>query len=420
MKKLYLEMGKMRIVALLMALAFSVYRRTASGVVDGQARPNLLWWFFGNSNWNAVCHSMVVRAALALIADRRDRAVFVEAAERAMPFFLSGFLDDGYCTEGGGYWNYGYGNFLRLAVSVRKATGGRVDFSRMPRARAPMEYGFGYRLVGDVCPNYADGGARAASRGNLELGAALWPEYTRLLSGELPPRSCFTNAQVYIGRSRRMAFSVKGGTNAELHNHNDLGSWDFNVDGIPVAGDPEGEKYTARTFSDRRYESKVLNSYGHPVPVVNGQLQGTGANYFARIVKAEFTDDRDMVEIDLSRAYPVPPASLLRTVVFDRAAERVSVRDVVRYESPSLFESAMSTYSSVEEGAEPHSFALVARNGLQETRVGVSVEVSGGDWTWADETYENPKRRSPRRRAVRLSSPVREASVTWVFVPERR
>lgn len=398
---------------------FSPYRRTASGIVDELSKLNR-WWFFGRSNWNAVCHSVVVRAALALVADRRDRAVFVEAAERAMPFFLSGFLDDGYCTEGGGYWNYGYGNFLHLVASVRKATGGRVDFSRMSRARAPMEYGFGYRLVGNICPNYADGGARAASRENLKLGVAIWPEYAPFLFRELPPRSYFPNAQVYIGRSRRMAFSVKGGTNAELHNHNDLGSWDLNVDGISIAGDPEGEHYTARTFSARRYESNVLNSHGHPVPVVNGQLQGTGADYAARITGIEFTDGRDTVELDLSKAYPVPPESLLRTVVFDRAAERVVVRDVVKYESPSRFESAMSTYSSIEEGADPGSFALVASNGSQETRVVVSVSVSGGDWTWTDETYENPNRRSPHRRAVRFSSPVLEASVTWVFTPADR
>lgn len=50
----------------------------------------------------------MVRAALETIGDRNDRALFVEAAERGSRFFLAGFLDDGYCTEGSGYWKGAY------------------------------------------------------------------------------------------------------------------------------------------------------------------------------------------------------------------------------------------------------------------------------------------------------------------------
>jgi hypothetical protein len=41
--------------------------------------------------------------------------------------------------------------------------------------------------------------------------------------------------------------------------------------------DPGGEVYTARTFSGQRYESKVLSSFDHAVPVVDRKLQRTGA-----------------------------------------------------------------------------------------------------------------------------------------------
>ena len=44
-----------------------------------------------------------------------------------------------------------------------------------------------------------------------------------------------------------------------------------------------------RRFRD--YESKVLNSYAHPVPVVGGCLQSTGAKFAAKVLRTEFTDE---------------------------------------------------------------------------------------------------------------------------------
>ena len=44
------------------------------------------------------------------------------------------------------------------AKAVKDVTGGFVDLTRLPRAREAMEYGFGYRLVGEKSPVFADGG----------------------------------------------------------------------------------------------------------------------------------------------------------------------------------------------------------------------------------------------------------------------
>lgn len=395
---------------------FAPYRRTAADIADGKTCHGN-WWFFGSSNWNAVCHSGVVRAALAVLESREDRAVFVEAAERGMRYFLTGFLSDGYCTEGGGYWDYGYGNFLDLALAVRKASDGKVDLAQLPTAKKPMEYGFGYSLSGSVCPNYADGGRSGASRRHLEVGAELWPEYRPQLDGQRPIRTYFPEAQVYIGRSKSLAFSVKGGTNDEMHNHNDVGSWDLMACGLGVAGDPDDENYTARTFSKDRYVSKVLNSYGHPVPVVAGQLQGTGRQFAAKTVSTSFTDGLDELELDLSGAYPVKPEKLLRKVTFDRANEKVVIRDTVTFAAPAAFESAINTYADVEKGADPRFLVLAmkSKDGKQTVRLQVVVEAVGGDWALAEEVYENPKKRSPHRLAAKFAAPVSEATVTWTF-----
>ena len=377
---------------------FSLYRATNRDSGDEKKfRTHRNWWFLTRNNWNAVCHACVVRAALAVVEDRTDRAAFLEAAERAMAFFLDGFSADGYCSEGMGYWNYGFGNFLYLTESVRKATGGYLDFSRLPRARKAMEYAFGYTLDGRHCPVFADGGGGKANAKLLDIGCRLWPELRALREQKLPPRTLFPDAQVYIGRASRIAFGVKGGNNAEFHNHNDLGSWSLLVDGKVVAGDPSGEIYTARTFSKDRYVSDVLNSYGHPVPKVGGALQLVGAASAARIVRQDFGAARDVVAFDLSEAYPATRGkkeALVREVTFDRAENAVTIVDRLRVAAPLAFESAVITRTP------DCPFDMAA---------------TGGAFARESKEIRNPGRPSPHRHAVVFGEPVSEATVTWTY-----
>jgi hypothetical protein len=51
--------------------------------------------------------------------------------------------------------------------------------------------------------------------------------------------------------------------------------------------------YNNRTFSPERYTYKILNSVGHPVPVVAGQLQRDATKVHPRVLKTSFNDDQD-------------------------------------------------------------------------------------------------------------------------------
>ena len=83
------------------------------------------WWLSSTNNWNAVCLAGVTGAALATVESRRDRAFFAAAAEENIQSYLRGFTPDGYCSEGVGYWNYGFGHYMMLAETLRQASGGR-------------------------------------------------------------------------------------------------------------------------------------------------------------------------------------------------------------------------------------------------------------------------------------------------------
>ena len=100
--------------------------------------------------------------------------------------------------------------------------------------------------------------------------------------------------------------------------------------------DPGAEVYTARTFSARRYQSKVLNSFGHAVPRVAGRLQETGRQAAAKILKTDFTDQADTLLMDISSAYKVEGLKKLeRTFVFSRAgAGKLTVSDAVEFDEP--------------------------------------------------------------------------------------
>jgi len=64
----------------------------------------------------------VTGAALAVIEPPEQRALFIAAAEHYSKYFLEGFTDDGYCSEGLGYWNYGFGYYIMLSEMIHQAT----------------------------------------------------------------------------------------------------------------------------------------------------------------------------------------------------------------------------------------------------------------------------------------------------------
>ncbi|MBR4170980.1 MAG: hypothetical protein IKR48_04955 [Kiritimatiellae bacterium] len=416
---------------------------------DRKKIPRRHWWYEGGNNWNSVCNSCVVRAALAMLEDRRLRAEFVAAAEHTVPFAMKGYTDDGYCSEGMGYWNYGYGHHLSLGLAVRAATGGKVNLFSDPKHRAVMMYPYGYQLMDWKSPHFADGGGNPSAvllalqrqvfpdivsrrAADLDLlfgglteislrafGQDPGPTYTNGFD-TLPIRSWFPDAQVLISRgvwpkqTKRFSIAIKGGHNAELHNHNDVGSYAIMLDGIEMGGDPGGEIYTRRTFSKDRYVSKVLNSYGHPVPVVGGKLQKTGRNAAAKIVRTDFTDKKDEIVFDYTAAYPVQTLkSLVRTMTFDRENATITITDVVALSEPTTFEVPVITYREWKANDDSTLFTF-KKTPKSYRRLKMAVQTSA-PVTFRDEKIENPGHAEITRLGFTFNQPVTNATFTLVY-----
>jgi hypothetical protein len=210
--------------------------------------------------------------------------------------------------------------------------------------------------------------------------------------------------------------ALTGGNNAEHHNHNDVGSFVVALGGQTPLLDPGAEVYTRRTFSARRYESRVLNSFGHPVPRVAGQLQASGRRAAARVVKTEFTDKADTLVLDLRSAYGVKELqSLRRTFVFSREqAGRLTVTDEVRFSSPAAFETALVTFDPWKEVAPGK---LVVGKGPSAVRV--EIDAKGRKFhIQAEEIREDlPRHRVPVRIAIALAEPATEATLCATIAP---
>jgi hypothetical protein len=378
------------------------------------------------------------------------------AAEKNIQSFLDGITPDGYCSEGVGYWNYGFGHYVLLAETLKQATGGKVDLMDLPKARQIALFGLRMEILPGIFPAFADcsptarpetrlmaylsgryglglaelerqgrGLAVAPSGPLFDLGVSWFPGEAGRAPEAPPPafrlRDWFADAGILICRpapdaNRGMGAALKGGHNAENHNHNDVGSFVVALSGGTPLLDPGAEIYTARTFSSHRYDSNVLNSFGHSVPRVAGVLQHPGRDAQAKILAADFTPQTDTLKMDIASAYTVPElTSLVRTFVFSRKGPgSLKVIDEVQFNSPKQFGTALVTFSKWKQ-IDPQR--LVVGEGSQA--VVVQIDTGGAPFRIEPtEIHEQlAAKRIPIRLGIELSQPVPGAKIVVTITP---
>ena len=433
----------------------NIQRRVLQPFRDmAEGRRKEISWMRAQHNWNAVCLAGVCGAALALEDSPKDRAWFIAATEDYIRYFLKGFGPDGYCVEGVGYWNYGFGHFLMLGETIRQATGGHIDLLADPAALQPSLYCTRAEVLNGIFPTIADchPGSRPDSqfvcfiRQRFGISpdhcAAEFVKPTGMLPGTLlfsflnlplppvphetlppdsPLRTWFKDAGVLISRTapgslHPFATAIKPGANTGNHHHDDTGSFSVVVGNSMVICDPGGEVYTARTFSAHRLDSKVINSYGHAVPVVAGRLQRDGAEARAKVERAEFTPDTDTLAVDLTSAYAVPELkSLKRTFSYHRGDHPgLTVRDAVTFNDPKTFETALITWADWKKLSDTELLLTDTHGAVRVTidSAGEPVRIAAEE---INEDVTTP--RKPTRIGIALARPIQAATITLSITP---
>lgn len=324
---------------------------------DAAADHNGNWWLHADMNWNAVCVKGTTGAALAVLPSVEDRAVFAAAAEHYIQHYDKGFNPDGYDTEGLGYWNYGFSHFIELRENMMRATGDKIDLLASPKMQKVALFGIEFPMMPSGAAAFGDAGvmprpdahllqlidhifqiAPATPTGEEHSSGVQHAGLTSIaldlfpVSGDqLPtppelshhdPQTYYADSGVLVSRpapGQDLAVTIKAGGNT-THSHNDIGSFVIAVGDTQPLGDPGGPRfYTRTTFSPQRLDSKLLNSFGHPVPEIGGHLQLDATKVKVKVLSDSLSPEEDRMAIDMTPAYDAPELQrLTRTLVHSR------------------------------------------------------------------------------------------------------
>ena len=349
------------------------------------------WWKTAGMNWNPwICSNWL---ACVLICEKDDtrKAEAITQIRKATQAFIDAYPEDGGCDEGPGYWD-------RAAASMFEIMR-LLDFgSTEPKVQKMAAYAYKTYIGNDYCVCFADAHENKAvqqvnivypfgvwlndqtmrefgawlgrKRGVLTNPAALYDKsgnfptlgrelmFLRHINELIAERSrepllkdvWLPDLQIMAARRGNLYVAMKGGTNGESHNHNDVGSFIVYAPLLQVTSpipscrrgeipplqgrffaeqsgraergevifltplliDPAVGEYTAKTFSDDRYSIWTMQSGYHNLPQINGIDQKDGKQYAAKVIGHK----DGQLTLDIAGAYPVEAAvkSWKRTV----------------------------------------------------------------------------------------------------------
>lgn len=292
------------------------------------------------SNWTAVCTACVATVFVLMHPDLAQEQL--ERFEQGAANYLSGFGEDGFCQEGFLYWTYGFGFFVIYADLILGFTQGKIDHFRDPKVERIAAFFQKKYINGEAEVSFSD--AEPDVRYPLGQMHYLKKEYPQTIL--LPPLHLSNvqgswrcadflynivwfdaalaacpddmetssvhygpDAQWLICRNKAFGFAAKAGHNAEPHNHNDVGSFQFAKSGKNVLVDPGRGQYTRDYFrNETRYTIFQPSSRGHSVPIIGTQHQKFGTQYAAKDVRWE----DGTFSFDMAACYDVPELTALR------------------------------------------------------------------------------------------------------------
>lgn len=302
------------------------------------------WWEKLKSNWASVC-SGGVGGVFLYEAPNRFKAV-INRITACMNNYLSGTNDEGSTSEGAGYWVYGMSFFVLYYDLLRRFTSGKTDGFANEKVRrlsgflsnlyldeknivlfsdAPQGTVYPIWLMSFLKEEY-DIALPPAQKTNLTLEKFSVAIREVLCCGNEYESSFGTGKvyykelQWYIERKKRYSIAIKGGNNAEEHNHNDIGSFMVAHNKCVSLCDIGMGEYTADYCGDKRYTMFETSALGHGVPIINGVYQTEGKNFFGKMSVRD-----DSVDIDMKKAYNLEINKLNRR--FELFEDRIVLTD---------------------------------------------------------------------------------------------
>ena len=291
------------------------------------------YWEKLTNNWSAVCGGCVGSVFLYMAEDNEIKDIFPRI-EKVLNAYLSGFGNDGACTEGLDYWVFGFGHYCYYAELVLHYSKGKINLFDNKKVHSIALFPQKIHFKGNKNLNFSDADDVFSHR--MGLSSLLAEKYKDFIpSGNDSATLCdedicqsfshlirdfafatkerrndkeeygtfyFEDAGWYIKKTPIYEFAVKAGNNGESHNHIDIGSFIINSRGKSIIIDSGKGEYTAEYFSKNRYKCFPTSAIAHNIPIFDGKTQGIGAEYKGKIISVK---DCEIV-LDLKEAYDFP------------------------------------------------------------------------------------------------------------------
>lgn len=296
------------------------------------------------NNWNPWCNSNAIICFMLMENDPDRLYEAVMKTIRSVDLYINFLASDGACDEGPVYWYVSAGNLVNYLECLSLITGGKLTIWDAPIIRDHGEYIVNANITGNWQANFADAApydvpsASKIFRYGVDVNSGLMKSYAvhcrdlekfnpaeedwarfynaiealkcnkalkGMPDGGFKP-STFTwypETELCFMRSGKGIFAGKGGHNKERHNHNDVGTFIYFYDDMPVIVDAGPGTYNRDTFNKYlRYKVWNMSSLYHNVPQMNGCAEAFGREYEAT---GSTADKRTKTfTTDIARTFP--------------------------------------------------------------------------------------------------------------------
>ena len=303
------------------------------------------WWTGerGNAinNWCPwIISNLLYQVALTEESDDVRRLV-VDKSIMALDNFLNCYHPDGGCDEGPSYWGAAGASLFDCLELLEDMSGGRINVYSNDLIRNIGEYIYKVNINANKVVNFADCGPTVTPPASLlirygekcsspflvsfgkkiaalgDFGVGYWQMYRgikALFTPDVEAENCPMPLATYLpdlkvvtmrqseDSAKGVFLGIKGGSNGEMHNHNDVGNFIVYKDGNPVIIDTGVGTYTKQTFSNRRYELWFMQSGYHNLPSFGGVDQKEGGAF--RSSDEEYSEEGRSFRCQLKNAYP--------------------------------------------------------------------------------------------------------------------
>ncbi len=315
------------------------------------ARTDFWWMGFGSravNNWNPWIVSNWLTCVLILEKNEKRKEEALKKIAVCLDNFLNAYPEDGGCDEGPTYWNRAGGSLFDCLELFYYGSNKAFNIYNNPLVKKIGAYIYKVHIANDYYLDFADAsakmnvdpavvygyGERSGNDTLMQLGAEafnkqLSEDYDNNASVYRPLMTVFkvgkfashktaagpapvywlSETQVLTSHSssdiyKGLFLGAQGGHNNESHNHNDVGNFIVYYNGKPALIDVGVETYSAKTFSDKRYEIWTMQSAFHNCPTINGVMQSPGREFEARDVRFASSKNKVSLSMSIAKAYP--------------------------------------------------------------------------------------------------------------------